>query len=56
MGLDEIKEGLRDRRLYKVADEIKISYMTLNKLVSGKSKNFELKTLEKITNYLDKGK
>ena len=52
MTLDELKQGLADRRLYVVAERIGISYMTLKKLYDGVDKDYRLSTLKAVTAYL----
>jgi len=52
MSLDEIKEGLKGKRLHSVAKEIGISYPTLKKLHDGVAANFTLDTVTRVSNYL----
>lgn len=52
MSLAEMSEALKDRRLYRVAKAIDVSYPTLKKIVDGEEGNFTMNTLEKISNYL----
>lgn len=50
--LDEIKERLKDERLLFVADATGLSYPTINKLAKGEVDNYELKTIQAISEYL----
>ena len=51
---DEIKEALRPYKLYVVAEETGLSYMTLNKIVKGEHKNINFTTIMKLSEYLSK--
>ncbi len=52
MSLADMTVALKDRRLYRVAKAIKVSYPTLKKIVDGEYGNFTMATLEKISKYL----
>jgi DNA-binding Xre family transcriptional regulator len=49
----EIKEGLKDKRLYVVAEETSLSYPTLKKLADGEESNCTIDTLRTISDYLN---
>lgn len=50
--IKEIAEGLKDKKLYVVARNIKVSYPTLKKFLDGKHHNFTVDTLTKVSNYV----
>lgn len=52
LGLKEIKEGLKDKKLYVVSKAIGVSYPTLNKLLNNESHNFTIGTIRKVSDYL----
>ena len=53
LSLEQIKIGLKDKRLYKVADETNISYPTLAKLAKGIEGNYTLHTLYAVSEYIN---
>lgn len=52
LGIKEIREGLKDKKLYVVSRAIGVSYPTLNKLLNNESHNFTIGTLRKVSDYL----
>ena len=54
LSIKEIQEGLKDRRLYVIKDEIGCSYPTLKALADGKPGNYTQKTLRAVSDYLRK--
>jgi len=52
--LDQIKEQLKDRRLYIVAKEIGVSYPTLLSIAQGKAKNPSYRIVQLICEYLER--
>lgn len=50
--LDQIKYGLKDKKLYVVARQLEISYPTLKKFLDGNHHNFTIETLTKVSNYV----
>lgn len=55
MTLDQIKEALKDRNLSYVAKEIKMSRQQLWAIASGRNPNPTIKTMQRISEYLNKG-
>jgi transcriptional regulator with XRE-family HTH domain len=52
--LDQIKEQLKDRRLYIVAKEIGVSYPTILAIAQGKAKNPSYRIVQLICEYLER--
>lgn len=52
LSLDQIREGLRDRRLYAVAKETGLSYPTLKKLSEAQDLNYTTETLRAVSKYV----
>jgi hypothetical protein len=52
LSLDEIKEALKHRRLYIVAQSTGLSYPTIKKLADGKELNYTIQTLIAVSKYL----
>lgn len=52
MKLEEIRERLKDRRLYVVAEKTGLSYQTLLSIVKGENRNPNTKTVEALEDYL----
>ena len=52
LSLRQIKEGLKDKRLYVIAKVTGLTYPTLKKLADGKDSNCTMKTLQKVSSYL----
>ena len=52
MNLDDIKDKLKDKRLYIVSERTGISYPILNKLSKGEDSNYTIDTLKKVSTYL----
>lgn len=50
--LDEIKNGLKDLRLYNVSRACNVSYPTLLRMSKGERSNYELKCLANVSKYL----
>jgi transcriptional regulator with XRE-family HTH domain len=50
LNIDQIREALKDRRLYVVAEKTGIAYSTLNRIMRGFSANST--TLDKLEAYL----
>lgn len=53
LSIEQIKKGLKDRRLYVVAKRTGLSYPTIKKLADGGSFNCNIKTLIAVSNYLN---
>jgi hypothetical protein len=49
---EQIVRGLKDRRLYAVADATNISYPTLQMLAKGLDKNYTIHTLYAVSEYI----
>jgi hypothetical protein len=54
MTLEQIKTALQDKKLYFIANKLKLSYPTLKKLADGKVKNCNYITIQKLSDYLRK--
>jgi transcriptional regulator with XRE-family HTH domain len=54
--LQTIIERLKDRRLYKVSEKTGLSYQGLRNLVTGRTSNPSIKTIEKLREYLNECK
>lgn len=52
--LEQIRERLKDRRLYMVAKEIGVSYPTLLAISRGESKNPSYRIIQLICDYLER--
>ncbi len=52
LNLEEIKAGLKDKKLYVIARQLEISYPTLKKFLDDKYHNFTIETLTKVSNYI----
>ena len=52
LSLEEIKAGLKDRKLYAVASQTGLSYPTLKKLSEGKDLNYTMDTLRAVSEYV----
>lgn len=50
--LEKIKEGLKDKRLYKVSQATGLSYPTLKKLANGDEANYTVETLKAVSKYI----
>lgn len=50
--LEEIKEALVDKRLYKVAEATGLSYPTLKKMADGEQANYTLATIHAVSLYI----
>lgn len=48
----QIKDGLKDKRLYIVAKSTGLSYPTLKKLADGEDANYTRETLQKVSQYI----
>lgn len=48
----QIKEGLKDKRLHVVAESTGLSYPTLKKLADGEGANHTIETLQKVSQYI----
>lgn len=53
LSLDEIRDRLKDKRLYAVAKGAGVCYPTLRKITDRTTENFQLKTIKKISDYLE---
>lgn len=53
MRLEEIRDRLKDRRLYVVAKKTGLSYQTLYTIVKGENQNPSIKTVEALEAYLN---
>lgn len=53
LSLQQIKEGLKDRRLHVVAEKTGLSYPTLKNLSDGKDLNYQTETLKTVSKYLN---
>ncbi|RTL05706.1 hypothetical protein EKK58_07385 [Candidatus Dependentiae bacterium] len=53
LSLEQIKKGLKDKRLQVVADRTGLSYPTLKSLADGKTQNYTTETLKTVSNYLN---
>jgi DNA-binding Xre family transcriptional regulator len=53
MTLDQIKQALEDRRLNIVSEATGLHYNTLKNIRDGKNENPSIKTLNKISAYLE---
>ena len=54
--LEEIKEALADKRLYKVAEATGLSYPTLKKMADGEQANYTLATIYAVSAYIQSTK
>lgn len=52
LSLSEIKTGLADKRLYKVAEITGLSYPTLKKLADGENSNYTMSTIKSVSDYI----
>lgn len=52
LDLSDIKKGLSDRRLYKVAEVTGLSYPTLKKLANGDGSTCNMSTIQTVSDYL----
>ena len=52
LSLKEIQERLGDRRLSRVQKATGLSFPTLKKLSDGTGKNYTIRTLQKVSDYL----
>ncbi len=52
LNLEQIKEGLADKRLYKVAEITGLSYPTLKKLADGQNSNYTMSTIKSVSDYI----
>jgi len=55
LNLEQIRKGLKDRRLYRVALYTELSYPTIQKLVNGKDSNPTYRTIASLSDYLING-
>ena len=53
--LKDIKQGLKDKKLYVVGKEIGVSYPILKKLADGVEHNYTINTLKSVSDYIRKG-
>lgn len=53
LSLEQIKEGLADRRLYKVSEVTGLSYPTLKKLANGDDCNYTMHTIRVVSSYIN---
>lgn len=49
---EQIQGGLKDKRLYRVAEATGLSYPTVKKLAEGKELNYTIDTLKAISRYI----
>ena len=56
LSLSEIKEGLKDKRLYVVAKRTGLSYPTLKSLADGLDQNYTTDTLKTVSKYISSKK
>lgn len=54
--LEEIKEALADKRLYKVAEATGLSYPTIKKMADGEQVNYTLATIHAVSAYIQSTK
>lgn len=54
MTLEEIEEGLKDKKLYVISTIIDVSYPTLKKLQNGDKGNYTYNVLKSVSDYLRK--
>ena len=52
--LKEMKEQLKDRRLYIVAEVTGLSYPTIKKIADGVQGKYDENTIDKLSDYLNK--
>jgi len=52
MTLEQIREQLKDRRLYRVAQKTGLSYQTIRTIVTGANENPTLETMKALEAYL----
>ena len=52
LSIGQIKEALKDKRLYVVAESTGLSYPTIKKLADGKELNYTVDTLKAISKYV----
>lgn len=52
LSIGQIKEALKDKRLYMVARATGLSYPTIKKLADGKELNYTVDTLKAISKYV----
>lgn len=52
LSFEDIKTGLKDRRLYHVEKASYVSYTTLKQLINNTNDDFRLNTLKRISRYL----
>jgi hypothetical protein len=52
MNLDEIRQGLQDRRLSMVADATGLHYNTVRAISAGENKNPTHETMQRLVDYL----
>ena len=52
LSLKKIKEGLANKKLYKVSEETGISFPTLKKLADGKGESYTYTTLKSVSKYI----
>lgn len=50
--LDQIKNNLADKRLYKVAEITGLSYPTLKKMADGEDANYTMATVQVVSQYI----
>lgn len=50
--IDEMSEGLKDKKLLVIANKLDISYPTLKKIADGKELNYTINVLKKVSDYL----
>lgn len=52
LSIEQIREGLKDKKLLVVANALDISYPTLKKLADGKDLNYTINVIRKVSDYL----
>ena len=52
LSFEEIKEFLKDKRLYIVCQNTNLSYPTVMKLAKGEDHNYTIDTLRSISSYI----
>lgn len=50
--LEQIKNNLADKRLYKVAEITGLSYPTLKKMADGEDANYTMATVQAVSQYI----
>lgn len=52
LSIDEIRQNLKDKRLYKVAEACGLSYPTIRRVIDDPATNCTMKTLRRLSDYV----